>query len=121
MTEVAKTDPHKIIITLTEAAGKHIAYLASQEDQPNAALRIVVKGGGCSGLKYEYVFPAYDLDSTKDTIIKNNGGTLAINFKSLEYMKDSIVDYEDTVAHSGFNIKNPQATANCGCGNSFDV
>lgn len=108
-------------ISLTENAGKRIAHLATLEEQPGAHLRIKVTGGGCSGLQYNYIFPDYVTDPEKDEVLSIKGGTAVIDKKSLEFMKHSVIDYVDTIAYSGFEIKNPDAKASCGCGNSFDV
>ena len=40
---------------------------------------------------------------------------------SLDYLKGSQLDYVETLGAAAFEINNPNATASCGCGNSFSV
>ena len=77
--------------------------------------RITVKGGGCSGFKYNFSFDkkieAEDIIFNKTVIDKN----------SLDIIKGSIIDYKKELIGSSFIIKNPQASSSCGCGLSFSV
>lgn len=107
------------MFTITENAAKRIAHLAGQEPFPDAKLRIAVDGGGCSGFQYRYEFTAEK--QADDTAFERDGATILIDAMSLEFLKDSAVDYVETLGAAHFEIKNPNATANCGCGNSFAV
>ncbi len=106
--------------TITDNAAKRVALLMSEEKNPNDIfLRIQVQGGGCSGFQYNY-----DFDTTlndDDLIIKKNGAKVAIDQTSLPFIEGSALDYVETLGSAAFEIKNPNATANCGCGNSFSV
>tara|TARA_Y100001970_G_C14217847_1_gene850749 strand:- start:749 stop:1066 length:318 start_codon:yes stop_codon:yes gene_type:complete len=77
--------------------------------------RISVKGGGCSGFKYNFSF---DKVKQKDDQIFNK--TLIDN-KSLEIINGSIIDYKEEMVGSSFTINNPKASSSCGCGLSFSV
>jgi iron-sulfur cluster insertion protein len=46
---------------------------------------------------------------------------VAVDEVSLGLLKGSVLDYEEDMASAGFVVKNPNATAKCGCGNSFSV
>ena len=77
--------------------------------------RITVQGGGCSGFKYNFGF---DTKSNGDDVIF---GKAIIDKSSLNIISGSIVDFKKEMIGESFVIKNPQATASCGCGLSFSV
>ena len=105
--------------TLTDAAAQRINHLKAAEGKP-IRFRIMVKGGGCSGFQYEFglddALPAAD-----DHLIEKNGAEVVIDETSLGIVAGSTLDYTEDLAQAGFAIKNPNATAKCGCGNSFSV
>ena len=77
--------------------------------------RITVKGGGCSGFKYNFDF---DSESTGDDVIF---GKAIIDKSSLDIISGSVVDFKKEMIGESFVIDNPKATASCGCGLSFSV
>ena len=77
--------------------------------------RISVKGGGCSGFKYNFGF---DQDSNVDDVIFDNA---IIDKASLEIIAGSVVDFKKEMIGESFVIINPKATASCGCGLSFSI
>ena len=77
--------------------------------------RITVQGGGCSGFKYNFSFD--EKINQDDVVVKN----AVIDNDSLKLINGSIVDYKDELIGSSFVIKNPKATASCGCGLSFSI
>lgn len=103
---------------ITENAAKRIAHLMETEPE-GSKLRIAVDGGGCSGFQYRYEFTTEQQDD--DTVFEKDGAVVLVDEISLEYMGGSQVDYVETLGAAHFEIKNPNATANCGCGNSFAV
>lgn len=105
--------------TVTENAAKRLAYLVSQEEDKSVNLRITVEGGGCSGFQYNYGFDAKINED--DRIFERDGIKVVIDTMSLDFVKGSQLDYVETMMAAAFEIKNPNATANCGCGNSFSV
>ena len=104
---------------LSDAAVARIAYLLTTEPA-GSALRVSVLGGGCSGFQYHFDFdtnaPAQD-----DMVIDHEGAKVLVDETSLELLDGSMLDYAETMYSAAFEIKNPNATANCGCGNSFSV
>lgn len=103
-------------VGLTAAAAKRIGEIASAEGRPTC-LRISVEGGGCSGFQYKFdLVPAADAE---DLVISRDGAELLIDPVSLEYMAGSEVDFVDDLMGAAFKIRNPNATAGCGCGTSF--
>lgn len=105
-------------VTLTERAGQRIAEIAAKE-AGTKALRISVEGGGCSG--FQYKFELIGGPDTEDVAISNSGGTIVIDPVSLGYLEGSEIDFVDDLIGASFKIKNPNATAACGCGTSFSI
>jgi iron-sulfur cluster assembly accessory protein len=105
-------------VSLSDRAAKRIAKILSAEPD-GTALRISVSGGGCSGFQY-----GFDLDATRapdDLVIERDGALVLIDSVSLPYMGGSVVDFVDDLIGQSFQIKNPNATASCGCGTSFSI
>ena len=113
MSEAAVSDA----VTISASAAKRLNAILKGE--AGAALRISVKGGGCSGFQY-----TYDVDRTRaddDFVVARDGATVVIDPVSLELLKGSELDFVDDLMGQAFKIKNPNATASCGCGTSFAV
>lgn len=106
--------------SLTPSAAERINVLKSKENNPNLRFRVSVKGGGCSGFQYEFFLDDKQPDAA-DTIISTSGAEAVIDDVSIGLLAGSVLDYTEDLSHAGFSIKNPQATASCGCGNSFSV
>ena len=105
-------------VGVTASAARRIAHLAARESVP-ATLRVAVLGGGCSGFQYNIDFDATRADD--DTVIERDGATVLIDSTSLELLKGSELDYVDEMVGASFQIRNPNASSSCGCGNSFSV
>ncbi len=106
-------------IGLTERAARRIAALLAREQTTEAKLRLTVSGGGCSG--FQYGFSLDDNVEEGDVVVERNGAGLVVDAVSLMYLVGSEVDYVEELAGSYFTLKNPNAVASCGCGNSFAV
>ena len=105
-------------VTLSDRAAKRIAKILSAEPG-GTALRVSVSGGGCSGFQY-----GFDLDQTRapdDLVIERSGATVLIDAISLPYVGGSEIDFVDDLIGQSFQVKNPNATASCGCGTSFSI
>ena len=106
-------------VDLTESAAKRIAWVLAQEEYQGRMLRISVSGGGCSGFQYGFTF---DEDRTgDDVLIERDGAKVLIDEVSLDLLKGSVIDYVEDMIGASFAIRNPQAKASCGCGNSFST
>tara|TARA_B100000886_G_C20365846_1_gene467277 strand:- start:260 stop:577 length:318 start_codon:yes stop_codon:yes gene_type:complete len=77
--------------------------------------RITVKGGGCSGFKYEFSF-----DKSKKNEDNLFNKTLIDN-ESLKLIEGSVIDFKTELIGDSFVINNPKAEASCGCGLSFSI
>jgi iron-sulfur cluster assembly protein len=107
-------------ITLTEKAAAEIKRIKAQNNIPEAnALRVGVKGGGCSGLSYVLGF---DSDDRKgDKVFELHGITVRVDPKSLFYLSGTELDFSDGLNGKGFVFNNPNANKTCGCGSSFSA
>ncbi len=103
--------------SITDSAATRIATIIGKEP-PGTKLRISVQGGGCSGFQYKFDFDNKPADDT-DIVINKDGATVVIDDLSIGFIENSTLDFIETLGSSEFEIKNPNATAKCGCGNSF--
>src|ERR1041385_3320259 len=108
------------MLTISDAAAKKAQALLQKMGKPGAALRIRVVSGGCSGLDYK-IEPDAEAPKATDTVVEEKGVKVYLDAKGLLYMAGSELDYAATLMSSGFKIRNPQAAAECSCGQSFTV
>jgi iron-sulfur cluster assembly protein len=106
------------MINLSEPASDKIKQMAKNKNCPSD-IRIMVVGGGCSGLTYDMNFEPES--SEDDESYESHGVTLLVDPMSLSYLDDTHIDYIETFAFSGFHFDNPNAKKSCGCGSSFTV
>jgi iron-sulfur cluster assembly accessory protein len=104
-------------VTITDVAAGKIRDLvaAGEADQ---ALRIAVRGGGCSGFQYAL---ALDAAKSDDNVFEHNGVSVVVDKVSMQFVFGSEVDYVDGLQGAGFTVNNPNVVAACGCGSSFQV
>ena len=105
-------------ITLTGRAAARIRELLVAEPG-KTALRIAVNGGGCSGFQYD--FQLAEAPSPEDLVIERDGVMAVIDSVSQDFLKGSEIDFVDDLMGQSFRIRNPNATASCGCGTSFSI
>ncbi len=108
------------IFSLSNDAVKRIADILIKKNDPNMKLRVSVEGGGCSGFKYKYEFVT-DTPMDDELVIEEGEARVIVDPTSLEFLKDSILDFYEDLSGSYFKIKNPNAASGCGCGNSFSI
>ena len=101
-------------IEFTNRAKEQIEKIIN-EDQLKKFFRISVKGGGCSGFKYDFSFD--DKIDNKDIIF----GKAVIDKESLDIISGSTIDFKKEMIGESFVINNPKASSSCGCGLSFSV
>lgn len=107
------------MLTLTESAQKAVSRFIEGAETAVAGLRIAVTGGGCSG--YQYNMNLVEEKSDDDVVVECGLVTVIIDAFSAPMLRDVTVDFVDSVEGSGFKFDNPNATASCGCGNSFNA
>jgi iron-sulfur cluster assembly protein len=112
-------DTPKAAVTLTDKAAEKIKeLLAGQPDASDQALRVAVRGGGCSGFQYAL---AFDRKKPDDHVFDHNGVSVVVDKVSMQFVFGSEVDYVDGLQGAGFAVNNPNVVAACGCGSSFQV
>lgn len=107
------------MITVTPKATSEIKKIMAQENVGDCAIRVGVKGGGCSGLSY---FLVLDKESRPDdNILEFDGVKVYLDSKSALYLQGTELDFTDGLQGTGFTFKNPNAMRTCGCGSSFSA
>lgn len=107
-------------VTITDAAVAYAKQRLAQRGTPEAAIRLGVRGGGCSGFSYVIEF-SDDPPKERDYVIDADGVRFYVDKKSFVYLAGSALDFEKTLVFQGFKFKNPQEASRCGCGHSFTV
>lgn len=107
-------------VHVTAAAVEYAKKRLEKRGTPNAAVRLGIKGGGCSGFSYVIEFSDEEPRS-RDTVSEFDGVRFYIDKKSMLYLNGSTLDYVNTLIFQGFKFLNPQEATKCGCGHSFTV
>jgi iron-sulfur cluster assembly protein len=112
-------------IEITQAAVDAIGLQIAKRGRPETALRVGIRGGGCSGFSYVIEFHdgppnardvIYDKTATDGSAVR-----IVVDKKSLLYLNGSMLEWEKTLMRQGFKFVNPNEKSNCGCGTSFTV
>ena len=103
----ARPDPFQV----SERAARRIGEILAREGQAGLKLRISVQ--------YGFVLDGHDADG--DGAVARDGARVVIDGMSLMYMLGCEVDYVEDLTGSYFRVTNPNASASCGCGNSFAI
>jgi len=107
-------------IIITPRAAEEIRKIKAENKIPEThALRLGVKGGGCSGLSYVLAFDEHPRET--DSVMTIEGLTVHVDPKSLFYLSGTTLDFSDGLNGRGFVFSNPNAARTCGCGHSFGV
>ena len=112
-------------LTVTEAAVAQIRRQLSQRSTPDGAIRVGIRGGGCSGFSYVIEFDD-GAPRSGDLVLEfaeEGAATVRVfcDKKSILYLGGSVLDWEKTLMFQGFKFKNPHEASRCGCGTSFTV
>ncbi len=106
-------------ISLSNRAAAKVAALLLDEGNDSLKLRVFVTGGGCSGFSYGFTF---DEDiAADDAVIERDGVAMLVDAMSYQYLTGAEVDYREDLQGAQFIVANPNASATCGCGNSFAI
>ncbi len=113
------TEQPTAAITLSDKAVEKIGeLLGGQSDGGEQALRVAVRGGGCSGFQYAL---AFDKPKEDDHVFEAEGVAVVVDKVSMQFVFGSEVDYVEGLQGAGFQVNNPNVVAACGCGSSFQV
>ena len=105
-------------INFTDKAAEKIKELLAMQEDVGQALRVAVRGGGCSGSQYAL---ALDARKEDDHVFEDRGVSVVVDPTSMQFVFGSEVDYVDGLQGAGFQVNNPNVVAACGCGSSFQV
>ncbi len=107
-------------VAISDRAVAEVRRIIADQSLPeNTALRVGVKGGGCSGFSYTLGFD--DSVNEVDQINEVDGVKVVCDPKSFLYLNGTMVDFEESLMGRGFKFTNPNAAKSCGCGESFSV
>ncbi len=110
------------MITLSEVAAKEIkSIIQDQGLAKDVALRVGVKGGGCSGFTYVLDLTESPPAPEADEVMDSHGIKILSDRRSYLYLNGTEIDFKDEIMGRGFVFKNPNATHTCGCGSSFSA
>jgi iron-sulfur cluster insertion protein len=104
--------------TVTQSAAERIKKLLADEKE-NSFFRISITGGGCSGFQYNFIFD--DIMTADDKVFVYDDTKIVIDDISLGLIAGGEITFTEDLVASRFVITNPNATAGCGCGNSFSL
>ena len=105
-------------VTLSEAAAVRVKKFLTSRGR-GIGLRLGVKTSGCSGLAYALEF--VDAANEDDVEFESHGVRIVVDPKSLPFLEGTELDFAKEGLNEGFKFHNPNVTAQCGCGESFNV
>jgi iron-sulfur cluster assembly protein len=114
---VERTD--ELVVLTASAAAKIKGLMAEEPEGEATVLRVAVQGGGCSGFEYALGFDRCAQEG--DYELETQGVAVVVDPFSAPYLRGAEIDFLETIQESGFKISNPNVTASCGCGHSFQV
>jgi iron-sulfur cluster assembly protein len=105
-------------IVLTDSAARRVQEFLSRRPEA-VGLRFGVRRTGCSGW-------AYDVDLTDairadDHVFESQGLKVVVDARSLPVVDGTEIDFARKGLNAEFVFRNPKASAECGCGESFTV
>ena len=101
-------------INFSKKAVERINHLVSKKPI-GTFFRIAVKGGGCSGFKYDFTFD----NKIDENDLKHQN--IVVDKSSLNMLEGSQVDFSEELIGESFKISNPKTKSSCGCGISFSI
>jgi len=108
------------VISITERARSEVRRIVAEQKLPeDTALRVGIKGGGCSGFSYTLGFD--DQVGEADQVFEFGDVKVVCDPKSFLYLNGTELDFEESLMGRGFKFGNPNASKTCGCGESFAV
>ena len=115
------SNKNKKYISLSDSAVNQFKKILLDEDD-NTFVRLLVDSGGCSGFSYKFSVDKKINFSNDIIILEDNNKFLFVTDKiSFNYLKNSSIDWVESLTNSQFTISNPIAKSSCGCGSSFSI
>lgn len=116
--QAPEAPPEALIVVSNRAAAKINEIRGEEKVDDSDALRLSVRGGGCSGFSYDLSF---DKKGDVDHLFESNGVRIVCDEMSLMYLVGAEIDYVEELQGAGFKFTNPNVKSTCGCGSSFSV
>ncbi len=118
---IKNSNKNENLISVTSNAVKQFKKILSNEESC-CFIRIIVDSGGCSGFSYKFSIDKVT-DVVKDIIlVKDKEKCLFVTDKiSMNFIKNSSIDWSESLTNSQFSVSNPLAKSSCGCGSSFSI
>ena len=115
------SNKNKKNILLSNSAINQFKKIILNEDK-SSFVRLLIDSGGCSGFSYKFSVDK-NIDDLNDIIIleEKNKNIFVTDKISFNYLKNSSVDWVESLTNSQFTISNPIAKSSCGCGSSFSI
>ena len=108
-------------VIMTKKCAERLKNLNEEDGSSSRCLRLSVESGGCSGFQYIFDFDD-EAPREGDIVFSRDDATIVIDNVSIEFVKGSTIDFEESMIRSAFTvINNPNSEAGCGCGSSFAV
>lgn len=120
----SSSDASAQTIAITDRCVQRILQLNKGDEQTaERLLRLSVEPGGCSGFSYRFELEdATEIDEGEDLVFEREGARVVVDDASLELLAGATIDFEDEMMKSAFIVAaNPQSSASCGCGTSFQA
>lgn len=105
-------------IQLTSAARQRMQDFLAKE--PSAVgVRFGIKRTGCSG--FGYTVDLANAIAENDQVFEQDGLQILVDRKALPFVDGTEIDFQRQGLNASFVFRNPNATGECGCGESFTV
>jgi iron-sulfur cluster assembly accessory protein len=108
------------VLRVTDQAFRRVETLLEREGISGGALRVALKGGGCTGYLY-----ALKLETGEprpgDTVLAGGNARIYVDPKSAQLLNGAVLDFTEGLNGKGFTFENPNAKRTCGCGHSFSA
>lgn len=105
-------------IQLTEAARSRMQDFLAREPEA-VGVRFGITRTGCSG--FGYTVDLARAIAENDTVFDEGGVQIVVDRKALPFIDGTEIDYRRQGLNTSFVFRNPNATGECGCGESFTV
>jgi iron-sulfur cluster assembly protein len=108
------------MLFVADSAKSKIGELVASENlSDDYFVRVSVTSGGCSGLTYSLDFD--NESKPEDQVFEDNEVTVVTDLKSFLYLCNTTLEFSGGLNGKGFVFNNPNASRECGCGESFAV
>jgi iron-sulfur cluster assembly protein len=104
------------VVMLTESAASKVRAIMATTNAEGASVRVAALRTPCMGGRgFRYLVALDDDTSADDIVFEDNGLRVSIDRTSARYLEGATVDYEETLAGTGFTVDNPNAAGKCPC------